>query len=138
MHKFCQIYEQVSSIHPKQRYKASMVLFPDVYQIGNYEHVDGEKVGKICEKYINSEIASALPLAKAMGAKVTCHLNQKVTHILCEIKCDSLKWHPMISMNTFINHESGFNLHQRLIKMSLIVTIDIILVSAGWIRQRWR
>ena len=86
----------------------------------------------------SSEVSSSLPLAKVMGAKVTAHLHQKVTHVLCDmIECDLLHWHPSISLKIFRDFERGLSLHERLKEMNVDYSINIILVSPRWIRNHW-
>ena len=150
LHKFCQIDEQLCSLQQTQKNQASIVLYVDFYQLANnendrndnslskYSRDDINRTNKICEKCIQGEIASVLPLAKAMGAKLIDHLNQEVSHILCDIVCESLKWHPLISLKTFQHYDRGYSLHQRLIALNLNSSIDVMLVSPGWVREKWR
>ena len=149
----------------KSNIKGPMILYPDIYQIGEYgnckytssdekdkfngaqnknrgissksSQCNNDDTRDVCQQCILSIVASVLPLAKAMGAKVTRHLHEKVTHLLCDITCDKLQWHPSISMSIFQDYKRGFSLHQRLVGMNSDVSINIMLVSPRWIRNNW-
>jgi len=131
----------------------AMVLYPDIFQLGRYGHCNehealndilngtssitslgNENLHEISQ---NSEVASVLPLAKAMGAKVTPHLHYSVTHILCNIKIDTLHWSRLVSLDVFNNKERGLTLHDKLSEMNDARPISITLVSPEWIRMRW-
>ncbi len=103
-----------------------MILYPDIFKLG----------GCIDNDQAQSEVASAIPLAKAMGAKLSTCLNDNITHILCDVHCDTLKWHPFISMNVFNDYKRGMSLHEKL--MGLNSEHPVVLVSPAWIRKVWQ
>ena len=119
----------------------TMILYPDIYPAGKYGFQKGDDVRElerdVCHRSTTCEVASVLPLAKVMGAKVTSHLHQGVTHILCDIACDTLNWHPSVCTNTFHDLKRGSSLHERLVEMNSDSPIDVILVSPSWIRAKW-
>lgn len=118
-----------------------MILFPDLGNSCIYRKELEESTPdmKIDNDNIQSEVASALPLAMAMGAKISMHLHENLSHILCNLVCDSLHWHPRISMNVFHDCNHGSILHEKLKEMhDEGNTVDITLVSPGWIRNKWK
>ncbi len=147
-HKFSFIEEE-SSLgirSPNDYTNRSMILYPDIYPVGKYgfqkeenawNESQKEQQTNACHESAMGEVASVLPLAKAMGAKVTPHLHQGVTHILCDIVCDKFNWHPSISTNTFHDLKRGSSLHQRLTEMNSDSSIDVLLISPSWIRSKW-
>ena len=119
----------------------SMVLYPDIFNPGtNHDLSVGDSSFSFSHIYDEKQglVVSVLPLAKAMGAKVVTSLQYNVTHVLCEITCESLHWHPGISMNIFHNNERGIRLHHKLKELNTDdIPFDIMLISPSWIRNMW-
>ena len=86
-----------------------------------------------------SEVAASIPLAKqAKGVLLSSELNTKVTHILCDIQCESVQWNQSaVTQEIFNDHSRGAALIQRLLEMDEIVPIHVVLVSPKWIRDNW-
>ena len=88
-------------------------------------------------------ISSTLPLARVMGALVSAHLHQGVTHVLCELKekIDHLVWPETSTTDCFDNVEQGQRLLNRLEQLhkvgSKTGTPSVALVSSKWIRKTW-
>ena len=120
----------------------SMVLYPDIFNPGtNHDLSVGDSSFSFSHIYDEKQgfVVSVLPLAKAMGAKVVTSLQYNVTHVLCEIACESLHWHPGISMNIFHNNERGIRLHHKLKELNTDdIPVDIMLISPSWIRNMWQ
>jgi hypothetical protein len=104
-----------------------MILYPDIFKLRDCNDNDQSQ----------SEVASAIPLAKSMGAKLSSCLNEYITNILCDVHCDALKWHPFISMNIFNDCKRGASLHEKLMDLNSEHSVDIVLVSPAWIRSLW-
>jgi len=127
----------------------SMILYPDFFKVGDFgltrkssvtkagspeESLRWEEVSEECSM---GEVASSLLLVKAMGAHVTPHLYHGVTHILCDLNQDMLHWNSSISISAFGDSKRGEVLHQRLLDMEELQSVDITLVSLDWVRGQW-
>jgi len=83
------------------------------------------------------DVASVLPLASALGAILTPHLHNGVTHVLTELvgglgyiaACAGGKEH-------FVSYERGEAVISRLGALGILDTVK--LVSPGWVRSQWR
>lgn len=91
-----------------------------------------------------SDIASVLPLVRAMGAFVSCHLHAGVTHVLCELKTrKSIKWSSRLYPHViFADADDGRLLHERLISLEETASIrraqfEVMLVTPVWVEERW-
>jgi len=127
------------------------VIYPDLFHIGDFGHKNAQDVTKEIHKGIasirwdaisagcaTSDIASAVPLAKAMGAHVTPHLHGGVTHILCEMKESSMfPWSAHVSNSTFTDIDRGAALQSRLFDLEPLHSQKNLFVSPAWIRQHW-
>jgi len=147
-HKFSFMEEDTLSIESRSdsTNQYTMILYPDIYTIGKYgsqkeddvlNETQNQKERAVCKKSATSEVASVLPLTKVMGAKTTSHLHEGVTHVLCDIVCDTLNWNPCICTKTFRDPKRGSSLHQRLKEMNSDSPINVVLVSPSWIRAQW-
>lgn len=126
-----------------------MVLFPDVFNIGDFGSLKNEIVTEDQDKFSArwknvsameslSSKASALQLAKAMGAQVTSHLHNSVTHILTELKdINMLKWNHFVSDEVYCNSQRGSFINSRLLQLEKSYDINITLISPSWIREQW-
>jgi hypothetical protein len=165
-HKFSSMKKETFGLKSTNQ-ENTMVLYPDIFEVDKYgkyylseeeelretqdnyhfsslltpKSIDCCSVSRktdISDQCMQSEVASVLPLARAMGAKVTSHLHKRVTHILCDIDCDMpLYWNPIISMKAFHDLERGLSLHQRLMEINSDSEINVILVSPRWVRNSW-
>jgi hypothetical protein len=83
-----------------------------------------------------SRLQSTIPLAKAMGAVVTCHLHSGVTHILCNLSKGekSLEWSRKLTSSIFDDVETGESLLFYMIQCSFHLPVH--LVSPEWIKKR--
>jgi len=87
-----------------------------------------------------SEIASTLPLAKAMGARITTCLNSETTHILCELKSlDIIQWNPHMSCCVFFDAKRGEEILKQASRINADLESDhkVYLVTPAWLRNRW-
>jgi len=87
-----------------------------------------------------SSISAALPLARAMGAQVTPHLHDGVTHVLCDLKNhDHLTWSDDLYPGVFPEKEA----HARLKEIRNVEqskgknSKDIMLVTPRWLNSKW-
>lgn len=87
-----------------------------------------------------SSLSSSLPLARTMGAQVTPHLHNGVTHVLCDLKGrDTVFWQAdSFDPSFFVNEDHAFQLHRRLLALhgeddSVVVKF----VSQNWIRAQF-
>ena len=128
-----------------------VILYPDVFDtFGEEEEVDVSRDKNHSLRWELdvmddlSDMASVLPLARAMGAFVSCHLHAGVTHVLCELKTrKSLQWSPRLSPHVvFADADDGRLLHDRLISLEETASIrkmqfDVMLVTPVWVEERW-
>jgi hypothetical protein len=79
-------------------------------------------------------LAALIPLVESMGAFVTPHLHEKVTHILCLLKHhDILFWEISLSSDA-LEHQY---LHEELKKRFRNTRQKIKLVSPQWVKKTW-
>jgi hypothetical protein len=87
-------------------------------------------------------LASSLPLARALGAQVTPHLHDGVTHILCHLRDrDKVSWKPRsFRPDPFQYPERALSLHRRLLDLHPESTdeesVIVEFVSPNWIRKQ--
>jgi hypothetical protein len=88
-------------------------------------------------------LASSLPLARALGAQVTPHLHDGVTHVLCHLcDCDKVSWkrHSFRS-DPFKYPERALSLHRRLLDLHPESTdeesVIVEFVSPKWIQKQF-
>ena len=129
-------------------------LYPDLFlELGFEEESDVKREeGKDDEairwedaaEIKNGAVAAALPLATAMGAIVTPHLHNGVTHVLCELKRHkSLAWSATLPRSIFSDPEYGARLHERLISLEDSACMKrqqrktVLLVSPEWMDEKW-
>jgi hypothetical protein len=128
-----------------------MILYPDFFQLGQFGSVsmtDAEIYGDcdysskpqkdVSDECSLGEVSSSLLLALAAGAQVTNNLHYGVTHILCDLQQETLRWHPNISLRTFRDSKRGALLYKRLLEMEEESNaLNVTLVSPEWIHHRW-
>ena len=93
----------------------------------------------------SGNVASSLPLAKAMGAQVTPHLHDGITHVLVEMPRNiSIEWRPGLSCHVFKDKVNGKALLNRLEELDDDVSFasrlgkgEVLLVTPEWVRRRW-
>ena len=114
------------------------VLYPDVFG-DDFGLADSEQVSAaegMQRAALTDEVrlAALIPMVESMGAFVTTHLHEKVTHILCELKYhDSIEWNESLPIELFVHP----NLHLKLIKMSKDYSQKFQLISPIWVRKKW-
>ena len=136
-----------TSAHDQRCYLGNgMVLYPDIFPDNKFGFSRKKDTMKedatprwndVQPDFKQSEISSTLLLAKAMGAQASPHLHDGVTHILCDLKVETLEWNSRISVNAFQNIKRGELLHQRLLQMDESDPLHITLVSPEWVQSQW-
>jgi len=136
-----------------------IVLYPDLFgadfglkqEADTMEEVrsgDGrswERWSSVLPSSESGDVASSLPLAKAMGALITPHLHNGITHVLVEMPRNlSLEWRPGISHHVFKDRVNGKALHYRLEELDDEESFssrpgkgEVLLVTPEWIRRYW-
>lgn len=86
-------------------------------------------------------VFSSLPLARTMGAQVTPHLHNGVTHILCLLKgCETTFWQAdSFQPELFEYQERAMKLHRRLLKLHKDDDEPTVVkfVSPQWVRAQF-
>jgi hypothetical protein len=126
-----------------------VILYPDMFDFDFGDRVRNENAILGCESEDSSErerwegtatetgaIASCLPLARAMGAAVTPHLHDRVSHILCELNKDFISWDEF-SADRFANPKRAYRIKNRLTTMHGD-NCRVSFVSPDWIRNQWK
>ena len=105
------------------------VVYPDVFvDLGFEEEADTVNEGNSgdSERWENSLVGgkhlgstfAVLPLLQVMGAVVTTHLHNGVTHILCELRSKKiLRWTSTLPRSVFADPKCGSLLHERLLSL---------------------
>ncbi len=130
-----------------------VIMYPDLFATPGLEREDDANIEAssdtesprwkhMMESKSLGRVAAALPLAKAMGAVITPHLHNGVTHILCDLKWQTmLSWSSMTPLSVFSDSESGSRLHKRLISLEDSTAddcvMDVMLVSPAWLEEKW-
>ena len=117
------------------------IIYPDLFQndfglpvmkdISSLGSDETERWDLACE---NDSIESTLPLAKAMGAWVSCHFHSEVTILLCELPSD------IDSLSAEEALEQGGNRAVELVSHAKTIGMDLSrlrCVSPRWIREQW-
>ena len=138
--------------------KSPVIMYPDVFGSNYGIMEEAAALGDIqsCDKsnrwdIVNPSdatgaVASALPLAAAMGAQITHHLHLGITHVLVEMhkQHEQVRWRPSLSLNVFVNKETGKALSYRLEELDDEETFagrpgkgEVLLVSPEWVRKEW-
>jgi hypothetical protein len=127
------------------------ILYPDLFAHLGFEE-KGEAIKEaldfsesprwqdVMESKSLGKVAATLPLAKALGAIVTPHLHNGVTHVLCDLQRHKvLKWSSRHPVSVYSDAESGSRLHKRLISLEEISTEwhGVLLVSPTWLEDKW-
>ena len=128
-----------------------VILYPDVFDtFGEEEEADATKEKTDSLRWELdvmddlSDIASVLPLVRAMGAFVSSHLHSGVTHVLCELKTrKSIQWSSRLSPHVvFADADDGRLLHERLLSLEETLSIrklnfGVLLVTPVWFEEIW-
>lgn len=131
-----------------------MIIYPDVFDddfgLRRNEDALQETISGVPSTRWNdvkSEVqrgplASTIPLANTMGAQVTPHLHDGVTHIICNLRdCDRVEWSPQAFLpENFENHEHAVKVHRRLQDLhqnSINGTGPVAFVNPSWIRKKF-
>ena len=146
-----------SSTKPAEE-KSPVIMYPDVFGSNYGIMEEAAALGDIqsCDKsnrwdIVNPSdatgaVASALPLAAAMGAQITPHLHLGITHVLVEMhkQHEQVRWRPSLSLNIFVDNEAGKALSYRLEELDDEETFagrpgkgEVLLVSPEWVRKEW-
>lgn len=129
-------------------------LYPDLFEdLGFEEETDANKEAGTDNESIrwedaseikNGAVAASLPLATAMGAIVTPHLHNGVTHVLCELKRHkSLEWTATLPRSIFADPKCATRIHERLISLEDSAGLKrqqrrtVLLVSPAWMDEKW-
>mmetsp|Transcript_7253 Transcript_7253/g.11900 ORF Transcript_7253/g.11900 Transcript_7253/m.11900 type:complete len:1401 (+) Transcript_7253:1066-5268(+) len=133
---------------------ALCTLYPDLFDDPGFEEeVDAKREDGTDNESIrwedaseikNGAVAASLPLATAMGAIVTPHLHNSVTHVLCELKRHkSLEWTATLPRSIFTDPECAARIHERLISLEDSAGLKrqrrepVLLVSPAWMDEKW-
>jgi len=123
----------------------SVVIYPDMFgsDFGLCEEtavINERRSGDEKDRWTHASvsfdaIASVLPLARAMGAMVTPHLHNGVTHILCDLQegFDQVDNIDQITKYSFLNENRGNDL----IKRVNSINAKCIFIGPDWIRNTW-
>lgn len=130
-----------------------VIMYPDLFATLGLERQDDANVEsssvtesprwkQVMESKSLGRVAATVPLAKAMGAIITPHLHNGVTHILCDLKrYKELIWSSLNPPSIFSDEESGSRLHERLISLEESAAVDcdkdVMLVSPDWLEDKW-
>jgi len=113
-----------------------VVLYPDTCSEG----LVGSSLEARKRRARNDFLESCLPLARVMGAMISCSLDESVTHVLCDLANDRecIVFSDSVTARSFSDPELG---HQLLDKLSLrrdplSAATPVVLVSPTWIRKR--
>lgn len=120
----------------------AVFLYPDVY--GDAAESAATAVDLQKEKDI---LESCIPLARVMGALVTTCLDERVTHVLCNLAGDRdmVEYSVEVSAQSFVDPARGQRLLDRLARLTGSSGQDhrpqvgkkpVALVSPAWIRKR--
>jgi hypothetical protein len=122
-----------------------IVIYPDLFELdfgelGCSSALEQVKSGQVQDRWqqvssTTGVVASCLPLARAMGAQVTPHLHNGVTHVLCELKQDLLAWRDFDA--TFFQHPKRANRIKTRLSGMHKSQCDVLFVSPGWVRSQW-
>ena len=126
-----------------------MVLYPDVFQsgFGNFDREQATMESLAGKKCARSEqvddtcgsVLSALPLARAMGALISCHLHSGVTHILCDL-IDGLEtvYFDSVNVESFRNAARGESLVRYMLRSrKMCEGWSVLLMSPSFLRAKW-
>lgn len=115
---------------------ATVIMYPDIF---DFDFGEREATGTFQEEQrwnsVSDEIgavSSCLPLVRAMGAQVTPHLHNGVTHVLCEMR-DCCKWNDFDAAG-FSDAKRARRIKTRLGMMN---STRVMFVSPDWIRKQW-
>ena len=127
-----------------------MLIYPDLFElescVSNSKSISAVRMDsneshrwkEVCPELSFSEVASCLLLVKAVGARITPYLRERVTHILCDIKAETVQWKPQLAIvSLFRDAQRGRVLHQKLLDLRLSAA-GITLVSPDFFRKKWR
>jgi ATP-dependent DNA ligase len=125
---------------------SAIVIYPDVFNSDfgvrdSRIDLDEVKSGEVQNRWKlvaadSGPVASCLPLARAMGAQVTPHLHDGVTHVLCELAKDRVLWNECDG-NWFAHVERGREICARLGAMHKGQS-KVVFVSPDWVRRHWQ
>ncbi len=147
---------KVQKLWPYSKYTdtdSPVIMYPDLFATVGLERQDDANIEsssvtesprwkQVMESKSLGRVAATVPLAKAMGAIITPHLHNGVTHILCDLKrYKELIWSSLNPPSIFSDEESGSRLHERLISLEESAAVDcdkdVILVSPDWLEDKW-
>lgn len=127
------------------------LLYPDIFDNGFGLLSESQVTDEGTEdrwKHVSSDIrsswlASALPLARVMGASIASHLHDGVTHVLCALTegNNEIVFVDGISESVFCDTQRGRSILDRLqeLEAGRLRNRVVVLVSPVWVRKRkWR
>lgn len=133
-----------------------IVVYPDVFNnLGLEDEADAKNEESFSdgERWENNvskgkhqgSIFAVLPLLQTMGAIVSSHLHNNVTHVLCEMKSKKvLQWTSTLPRSVYSDPEAGALLHERLTSLEESAVLsgnewsDVMLVSPLWVEEKWK
>lgn len=125
---------------------AAIVIYPDIFNsdfglrdrsIDLDEVMSGEVQSRWKQVATDSgPVSSCLPLARAMGAQVSPHLHDGVTHVLCESANDLVLWNER-DVDCFTNVDRARDICARLEAMHKGQS-KVVFVSPDWVRRQWQ
>ena len=141
---------------PPSSEKPPVIMYPDMFgsdyglmeEAAALKDINGveksDRWGIVDSSDETGALASALPLASAMGAQITPHLHLGITHVLVDIKHEQVRWKPGLKLSIFKNKEAGKALSYRLEELDDEEAFDdrpgkpdVTLVSPEWVRKEW-
>lgn len=140
--KVCKLWPTCGQHKPSN---TIIVVYPDLFDLdfgerGCSSALEHVKSGQVQERWqkVSSKtcvVASCIPLARAMGAQVTPHLHNGVTHVLCELKQDLLRWRDFDAQ--LFQHPTQANRIKTRLSGMHKGPCDVTFVSPGWVRSQW-
>ena len=142
-------YTVMEHEYPQDKSHKEVILYPDLFR-GDFGAAseDGARPDdlkgphskrweEMPEDLAKSCLASVLPLLRCMGARVTGHLHNGVTHILCNLKddVDTFSWKLGDRPDIFLNAEQGRHLVEHLSTLKDGSSVE--LVSISWAHKKW-
>jgi hypothetical protein len=125
-----------------------VVIYPDIFDHGHGLTLE-DKVSLENEECRWSQLStclktnwfsSVLPLARVMGAFVTPHLHDGVSHVICDLvdPHNEIVYSKSVNLNVFADRKRGFSVMERLHDLDNIRIhfVDVKLVSPDWLRKR--
>jgi DNA ligase-4 len=120
----------------------AVVIYPDLFgqDFGEKRSQDAQSNGRLDQiSNAASAIESVLPLARLLGAQVTTHLHEGVTHVLCQLDTDKdyVAFADFDGIEYCDGQEHARQLRARLWSMHG-QDCRVHFVTPSWIRNQWQ